>query len=377
MKRYIAGIIFMFLATSFHFKANAQCGRNYLNNGSFEAPEFTSAGTNPISFDFVSNWRIFENNAPASDRICHIIKPDGNAYSNGPDEAVEGSQYFSLKNDDGIIYQDFTVTTTQQVSYSGFFSSKDQSVNYVNWTAKIEIIDIASNAILGASNTKDFDNANGFTPAQEKWYQLSGNILLPAGNYRFLIHLGQFGNFDAAFLGSSCALANSGMLLKGNYAGDKILLQWTSAVQSEEQHFTIEKSSNGKDFEAIGYTLSSTTGKYNFTDIAPLKNAKNYYRIKKTGRNGNFIYSEILLVTSRQNLQLVLYPNPVQEQLIVSGIAERGNIAITDMTGRVLIKQPVTDAQSLSINVAALIKGTYFLRYSNDRENITEKFSKQ
>ncbi len=293
MKQIFSGFTILFFITFLSSNSTAQCGKNLLNNSGFEMPDQTTSGSNTVDFDAVSNWRITEDNAILSDRICNLIKTNGNTFTNGPDDAVEGSQYFCLKNDKGTIYQDFTITGQQEINYSGFFSSKEQNAGYINWTASIDIVNIASNTVVSTSATKDFDNSNGLINAQEKWYYLSGSAILPDGSYRFVIHLGQFGNFDAAFLGSKCTLSSNAVQLKGNYTNEKILLQWSIPAQNENTLFAVEKSNNGKDFTKISTVPFSADAQYYFADKTPFVNAKNFYRIKKINTNGSAAYSNI------------------------------------------------------------------------------------
>ncbi|NJN78400.1 MAG: hypothetical protein HC803_08785 [Saprospiraceae bacterium] len=62
-------------------------------------------------------------------------------------------------------------------------------------------------------------------------------------------------------------------------------LNWTTSTEENNDFFTIEKSLDGINFEAIGTKAGAGNSlevrEYNFTDAKPA-NGKNYYRLKQT-----------------------------------------------------------------------------------------------
>ncbi len=73
-----------------------------------------------------------------------------------------------------------------------------------------------------------------------------------------------------------------------------VLLTWTTASETNNNYFTIERSRNGKDFESIAYVTgagnSKRLNKYTFNDDASMS-GNLYYRLKQTDYNGHFSYS--------------------------------------------------------------------------------------
>jgi len=76
--------------------------------------------------------------------------------------------------------------------------------------------------------------------------------------------------------------------------------------------------------------------------------------------------------------EITLYPNPTSNSLTVRFDDLRyDSIEIIDISGRIVIKQTVTDKSELTLNVSSLSKGIYFMTIlSNTKEVVIKKFIK-
>lgn len=130
-------------------------------------------------------------------------------------------------------------------------------------------------------------------------------------------------------------------------ASGRALLQWSTALEVNNHYFTIERSTDGIHFTAIG-TLpgagnSSSTLLYNTIDEHALSGIS-YYRIKQTDYNGAFSYSNIESINDQliQSLVFTLSPNPTAAGSSVfidvrgAGSHEKIAVGIYDMLGRLL-----------------------------------------
>ncbi len=363
---------------SFAAKLSAQCSTNILLNPSFETPVQTNIGNNLTGLLIFNGWTM-------TGGAFNVIKTNGSPYNGGPDNAQNGIQYIDITNGAGVTYQDFTISGGPlSVGYSGYFSSREQSAGYVNWTARIDIIDIATSTVVSSSNTRAFTNADGADPAQETWYYLLGNVILPSGNYRYSANFGDFGNFDNAFLATNCVLAVQIAAFNGNYDNGKIILNWRAENENNFSHFEIERSNDGINFTNIGTASLSATHDYIFTDNAPLSEGKNFYRLKIVNADGKFTYSVILPLNAKGKSGLKLTPNPAISNLTISGLKRSGVIKIYDVNGKTLITKNVQAVQALSIDVSLLRKGLYILKYFGSGNSLgdgadiqSQKFKKQ
>lgn len=95
-----------------------------------------------------------------------------------------------------------------------------------------------------------------------------------------------------------------------------------------------------------------------------------YYRLVQKAANGKITYSEILPVNRSKNPEsyFVTYPNPVKEILtvkLVSGITEKTNLSIYDMSGRIVKVLALTlnkGEQFVRLNLSGLNNGNYVIK---------------
>lgn len=103
-----------------------------------------------------------------------------------------------------------------------------------------------------------------------------------------------------------------------------VLLEWQTASELDNDFFTIERSTNGLDWQEInkvdGAGNSSSPISYSATDDNPY-NGVQYYRLKQTDFDGQFRYFDMRSVSVEKslNLQIEIYPNPVTNKVILEG----------------------------------------------------------
>src|SRR6185503_6393916 len=105
----------------------------------------------------------------------------------------------------------------------------------------------------------------------------------------------------------------------GNIKDDQAYLNWSTAVESNNKGFYIERSKDGKDFTSVGFVQgagnSSQITNYTYTDagLKDINVSKTYYRLNQIDFDGKTTYSNVILL-SLENLanagKWKLYPNP-------------------------------------------------------------------
>jgi hypothetical protein len=146
--------------------------------------------------------------------------------------------------------------------------------------------------------------------------------------------------------------------------GKEVQLNWITATEVNNDFFTIERSSDGENFEPIltvkGAGNSSTDRSYEATDPDPLSGTS-YYRLRQTDYDGKSTVSNIEAVKFTETISgLNIFPNPFENQFQVdfnSSNDMNGEINLTDIGGK-LIRH-----ESISIS-----KGTvqYSFQFDND-----------
>lgn len=162
---------------------------------------------------------------------------------------------------------------------------------------------------------------------------------------------------------------------------DKVLLNWATASELNNDFFTVEKSSDAIDFEPIttiiGAGNSNTIIEYQYKDMTPYTGVS-YYRIKQTDYDGKFSYSEIRAVKFLLPLSgFSVYPNPVKSGEILQIIPDNNwdvsyTISVYALNGQKVAEFNTDGAFSFLIN-ASLNKGVYFLVISSWEESIINK----
>ena len=102
--------------------------------------------------------------------------------------------------------------------------------------------------------------------------------------------------------------------------GKQVQLDWKTASETNNQHFTVQRSADAVSFANIavvdgaGNTKSLKT--YQFVDTAPLDGIS-YYRLKQSDQDGTFTNSKIVTVrlNGEADRELTVYPNPVTNHI--------------------------------------------------------------
>jgi hypothetical protein len=103
----------------------------------------------------------------------------------------------------------------------------------------------------------------------------------------------------------------------------EVRLNWATASETGNSHFTVERSNDGNNFENIavltGAGDSRSELRYQHTDQKPVS-GRNLYRLKQTDFSGEFEYSELVSVFVSSELkenQYTIFPNPVSENQLL------------------------------------------------------------
>jgi hypothetical protein len=161
----------------------------------------------------------------------------------------------------------------------------------------------------------------------------------------------------------------------------KVILNWETTSETNNRQFIVERSVNGRVFEAIdslpGAGNSNMAKRYIFTDNTP--NYVNHYRLKQIDFDGKFVYSKILYVKVEKASPFQIMQNVVNANLqyqVNSGMKGSG-IEIYDMTGRSLYKIQTKEGVQY-INVSGWNAGKYLIRLlAIDGQVYSHQFIKQ
>jgi uncharacterized repeat protein (TIGR01451 family) len=168
-------------------------------------------------------------------------------------------------------------------------------------------------------------------------------------------------------------------------------LDWIVKSDTEISHFSIERSFGDiTNFSEISKVLSSTSetsgeNQYNYKDYDVVESGIYYYRIIQKDINGDVEVSKVISIEVSDRLadKVVLYPNPVVEELVVSvdsdQYIENFDIQLYDNLGK-LIKSNLLADQSIRagknlfyVNVTDVPDGMYSVKINLDQEVVFKK----
>jgi hypothetical protein len=167
---------------------------------------------------------------------------------------------------------------------------------------------------------------------------------------------------------------------------NKGLLEWRTANELNCDYFDIEKSTNGRNFTAIGRVEAKNAASNGYTFIdEQLSNGTNYYRLLQVDKDGKSTYSTtVTLNTNKQNAEVfTVYPNPVKQQAtvnITSNTEQRVTLQVYNTLGKIVYSKSVqlfSGNQSINLDMKQLPAGVYSISLIGNDRVITQKLIKE
>jgi len=173
-------------------------------------------------------------------------------------------------------------------------------------------------------------------------------------------------------------------------AVDNIELKWTTATETNNHFFTIERSYDATNWNPVatveGAYNSSTQKNYSFIDNNTY-GIISYYRLKQTDFDGNTEILKSIAVNcniDNDNQNIVFYPNPVSDFVNVYfyNIEDENTlIELYDGLGKLILsrnlRQEELNSGMLNLNMSKYADGVYVLCFKSDDYTYTEKIIKQ
>ncbi|HKR06278.1 MAG TPA: T9SS type A sorting domain-containing protein, partial [Bacteroidia bacterium] len=168
--------------------------------------------------------------------------------------------------------------------------------------------------------------------------------------------------------------------------GRGIKLLWNTASETNNDHFTIEKSTDGKSFELVtivkGAGNSSSLNKYEIVDHNPIKGI-NYYRLSQTDFNG---HTEVYNIASSRSC----FADDGEVQLVVTLNDENGTslfvtvpsnedfvISVFDAAGKQVLTQKNSVKEgfnTVNLNTKNLSSGIYVVKMIGNSHILSQRF---
>jgi len=185
----------------------------------------------------------------------------------------------------------------------------------------------------------------------------------------------------------NCVLPIELLSFDARLRGKFVDLSWITHSETNNDFFSVERSTDGLRFESIGKEKGAGTThearQYGFTDEQP-SSGINYYRLKQTDFDGQYTYSNVLSIQLKTgDFYINILQNPVLDntlQLVFeapeSGLAavEMYNAAGQKAGGEMLEISPGTNFPV--IDIADFTAGVYFAKIRCGGKTVVIKFIK-
>ena len=265
-----------------------------------------------------------------------------------------------------VIYQDSWFT----VSYTG-----NDRFGYANYDIKFDVSSFSDISTLYILKRADMT---------APWVCQNTTF---AGNYLIASGLTTFSDFAIGGDSSSQPLPVELASFSSVINGRNVTLNWTTASESNNAGFDIERSSVNGQWSKIGYVSGNGTttsgNSYSFND-RNIASGKYNYRLKQNDFNGNFEYfnlnSDVIIGTPDRFSLSQNYPNPFNPSTIINydlPFDSKVSIKIFDMSGREvasLVNEFKTAGYySANFNASSLSSGVYFYTINADNFTATKK----
>lgn len=144
---------------------------------------------------------------------------------------------------------------------------------------------------------------------------------------------------------------------------DIVSLDWTTLSETNNKGFEIQRSSDSKGWEVIGFVegQGNSRGEVNYSFVDNTPNPINYYRLNQIDFDGNNTYSNTLQINVSKAIGNSIYPNPTSDILYIKGIDSKVEFEIYNKLGKLVAKGLTTN----KLNVSSLKNGVYFIKLNN------------
>ncbi len=169
------------------------------------------------------------------------------------------------------------------------------------------------------------------------------------------------------------------IFFEGKFEINKIILNWQTATELNNEGFVIQKSVDTKNWQSIGFIegkgTSSEQNNYSFEDII-VNSKKNYYRLKQVDFSGDVEYSKLIEVFVPLN-SFYLYqnfPNPFNSSTVIKYIIqEKTNVKIIlysisgEAVKSLMDEEKEKGIYSFIIDLNDLAAGVYFYKMTTSK----------
>lgn len=243
-----------------------------------------------------------------------------------------------------------------------------------NWTAPV--VGTVNNYLLDVSTSPDFSSFVAGYQARNVGnvtsFAVSGLTNGTTYYYRLRANKTNLANEGAYSYASVSVIPASTLPARWDYfrlqaQANGNLLKWGTLQESNTDYFTIERSTDGQRYTAIGTIKaageSAEKKAYSFHDATTNPYEKLYYRIQLTDRDGTVSYSAVRTLQGPTASTVKIFPVPAKEYVYIRFPVFEGSTTdnkIFDVTGRQVIQFNI-NSNPQKVDISSLPAGYYFI----------------
>lgn len=184
----------------------------------------------------------------------------------------------------------------------------------------------------------------------------------------------------AVYFTTGTALPVSLLYFDGQHNNGRNELRWQTGGQSDLHYFEVERSLNGRDFDAVGTVYGHPAQLYQFTDaVGGMSSRRFYYRLKVVNKDEGYRYSNVLVLgTGNDDTDpVVIFPNPADKgqvlQISTANNTEPVTVAIYNSLGQLMqTRQYAAGTGLISMDIpTGWAGGTYLVRVSTGKSTLS------
>jgi hypothetical protein len=204
-----------------------------------------------------------------------------------------------------------------------------------------------------------------------------------------IIALGEFDNYVSFSVNAVCSIVPVELKsFSANVNNNSVALNWSTATETNNLGFNVERKSNQSDWQSIGFVpgfgTSTETHSYSFND-AQLNAGSYTYRLKQVDFDGSFQYSnevEVEIANPSGYLLAQNYPNPFNPSTTIEFSIPNNefvNLTVYNSLGQevaVLVNNVLTSgSHSANFDARGFASGIYIAKLTAGNFSDTKKMN--
>ena len=167
---------------------------------------------------------------------------------------------------------------------------------------------------------------------------------------------------------------------------EKVICEWSTASEINNDYFSVEKNSDGKNWTEIGKVNgsgnSTTKMNYEFIDETTIAGSLIYYRLKQVDFDGRYEYfgPSAAIVSPSDDWNLILQNTASENELsgtLFLSKEDKIQLQICDVQGKIVMSNEFSFNKGnnlIKLNLENIEKGVYFIKLNNSKALLQKKF---